>query len=417
MPTISSHPLSKIRFSLFGLTLCLLSLSLLTGCTSQKNTTPIIFGQVVDREIGQGPLNAVKLAVKEYNQTENKPDRPMKVIQVTTGSSRAIFAGEAVRLTKINRVSSLIGGFNLEQTSGLEQDWVPVLSPSGLRSPTMSAHMFLTGLNSDFQGKVLAGFAAKRCCDKNEITEINRTVASLTIHMSPFPTWMSTFSIPVNKSTRVLVLVDTQRTEYSAVADAFAREYREQIAKSNSILSEVDVWKYDNSVQLVEFANQLEDEKPDVLVIAGEVSAVAKVRLRFAVPHVPILYAGLDGTQIRLLNRQETRNNIYWATAWTIDAKTTENRQFVQQYRKAFQQDPDVYAALEYDNTRILLHAFAKNGEHLTMTNMRKSLKNLKDFPILTGKTAFSEKGILTRSAYIVALENGQTKTLSHHNP
>jgi ABC-type branched-subunit amino acid transport system substrate-binding protein len=402
------------------ITFFLLLLFTLTGCSSDAKPQPLYIGHVFDSQQGAGAEQGVRLVVQDVNNIEDRNvGRPVEVIHVRAAGNRDVFAGEAVRLANINQVVALMGGQTMDEAIGLDQEWAPVVSPAGLRSPTMSQHTFLTGLRPSFQGQALARFAARHVYAAPEPAVIGHIAAGLGVGPTVPGVVVKGLQVQQRPAPRLLLLVDSRRPEFEQTTRAFIQEFTSEItaALGPAKRPRLDVWYYRDDVELVQHANNLDQEKIEGLLLAGDAQAFDKLRDRFDKPSIPLFYAGPDGSHASLVHKRQTGQTVYAATSWTPDADTKENRDFLKRYRETYQQEPDVYAALAFDNARILFAGIRNTEKFFTLEKIREGLREVKDFRGLTGTFSFDEDLVLKRPAFVIALRNGQAMTLEHYNP
>jgi ABC-type branched-subunit amino acid transport system substrate-binding protein len=78
---------------------------------------------------------------------------------------------------------------------------------------------------------------------------------------------------------------------------------------------------------------------------------------------------------------------------------------FVRDYRFHYQTDPSEFSALAYDTTRLVIHAIqqgATNGRELGT-----SLRELRQFPSLSGPADMTLSGTLDRPLFVIKVEHG----------
>ena len=81
-------------------------------------------------------------------------------------------------------------------------------------------------------------------------------------------------------------------------------------------------------------------------------------------------------------------------------------RNFVEQYRKHFQQPPTAFAAQAYEATRLVLDGILKGAT--TGRVLRESLKNVKNAPGLIGPLTMNPAGYLERRYVLIQVKNGR---------
>lgn len=83
---------------------------------------------------------------------------------------------------------------------------------------------------------------------------------------------------------------------------------------------------------------------------------------------------------------------------------------YIKKYKEKFGFDPAAYSVYTYDGLMLLADAIKRAGT-TESTTLIQALRETKDFPAITGKISFDEKGDLTRPGYVlVIVENGKFK-------
>ncbi len=79
---------------------------------------------------------------------------------------------------------------------------------------------------------------------------------------------------------------------------------------------------------------------------------------------------------------------------------------FVAEYKKAYNENPDVWAAHGYD--ALLLVVEAMNTRGVSSDNIRDGLYSIKDFPGVSGVTTFDKNGDVIKQARFLTVKNGE---------
>jgi branched-chain amino acid transport system substrate-binding protein len=356
-----------LRLGLAGLVLSV------AGCSSQQAAPTYYLGYVAnftgaDRTAAENARRGIELALRQFNRN---PDRPMtvKVREVEVADKLEAFESAAARLVSINRVVALQGGRTVAEAERLDRGGVPVLSPVGSRSRAMTEYAFCTGLTPAFRGKVLARFAAEEL-----------------------------------KAKKVAILADDRSEEAGALAVAFAREWPAVAGEPKQPRPRPEF--FGKQAKLADLLSNLPKEKVEAILIAGKVDG------DWPAVVVPILYGGEERDWPR-----KPVDVVYATTAFVRDQVSKEIKEFVKEYRGIHEEDPDVSAAVAYDDTRILLDALIKTEPNSGVATLRKLLAETQEFAGLSGPMGFDKEQCLRRPAFIVRWKNGQVKTVKKYNP
>lgn len=360
----------------FGLLLCLLA-----GCSGRSATEPIFIGHLAplsgpDQRIGQHARQGILLAVEEANQDDNarkinvihvdipgdeeKPERPE--------NDRA--QAQAVRLITINRVIALLGDTGSAQAEsmalGARPYGVAVVTSNGWPAPNNIDNLFVTGVTPARMGQALARYLKER---------------------------------KEQRPDRLAVLTPERSDSGKALAEAFAQELRDSAIKIDRI-----------SYKAPSPAPQTEDELSStnagaVLCYGARPDFVKKLRAKM--PNALWLYAGDERQLAALQEDPQACQGMIWATAYAVD----NDAKFASEYRKRFKEEPDVHAALAYDNARLLIAAI-RRAMPPTPASVRDALGKSEILDGVTGPMTVSAERTVSRPVFVVRHEEGRAKVL-----
>jgi branched-chain amino acid transport system substrate-binding protein len=384
--------------------LVLAALVLLEGCGGTPEPAPVWIGHFAplsgpEKAIGENARRGILLAVEEANTDPDHKGagRPVRVRHADTHGDPRAFGAEVTRLITVNapRVAALIGGLNVEEIKEfkrLDRGNVFLVSPMGRVNESTGDRVFFTGLSPAQQGEALARLAAEQG-------------------------WAHVV---------VLVNEDEPSGQFRAVADVFREKFPALLSKKHAKLKPVVAGprRYGKDNPLQKRAQAIKKElagggeanrlKSTALLVAGKPADVKVLREELGSTTVPILFGGVEGSLQELLEEQETSSGIFLATAFAVDAGTDAVKNFVQKYKEKFGEEPDVHAALAYDDARLLFEAF-RQARTADSSGARKALAELKDFAALTGPLSFDKSQQARRAVFIVRLEGGKARTVKRY--
>jgi len=116
------------------------------------------------------------------------------------------------------------------------------------------------------------------------------------------------------------------------------------------------------------------------------------------------------------LNKPRVKD-LYFVTAFAADSDAPKGVDFAKRYKAAFGEEPDVHAALAFDDMNLLHEAAVRSKESLTLQGIRDELVKLKDFPGLSGPLSFTPERQLQRPAFVVRQDESGSKTVKRLAP
>jgi len=146
----------------------------------------------------------------------------------------------------------------------------------------------------------------------------------------------------------------------------------------------------------------------DAIFLPGEAQKVDLIagQIRFYAAKVGLL--GTNGMNTPDLLQVDARavEEAIFADSFFMDSPDPGVRNFVEQYRKRFQQPPTAFAAQAYEATRLVLDGILKGAT--TGRALRETLKNVKNAPGLIGPVTMNPAGYLERRYALIQIRNGR---------
>lgn len=224
---------------------------------------------------------------------------------------------------------------------------------------------------------------------------------------------MSKFATENLKAKKAAIMRDVKNDYSVGLSDVFISEFKKM---GGEIVADISYQEGD-----VDFKSQLTSIKgkgPDVIFVPGyynEVALIAKQHKELGLKQ-PLL--GGDGWSSPDLYKiaKEAINGHYFSNHYTTESKDPKTVEFVTNFRKKFNEDADVMAALAYDATYLMVAAMTK-ANPLNRENIREELSKIKDFHGATGKMSMNENRDAVKSAVVVQVQGAEYKFITSVNP
>ncbi len=357
------------------------------GCQGPANPPPIVVGHVAalsgaDRG-GEHAAQGIRLALKQltdHNLADALHGRSLQVRHTDTRGQTDAFEAEAVRLVGVNRAVALLGGTTAAEVAGLDRAHVPVLAAAGVRPVGGSDLVFAAGMRPVKQAAALARYAAE---------EMNLV--------------------------DVLVLIDERRDEFIAVADGFARQFA-RLRQAQGKRGSAAPVRFGKDARWDELGQLIAKRKGlSAVVFAGRARDWVELRRARAVT-VPLLFAGddVDAAGLQPVGKEV----IYVATAFAPDKDAPRGAAFIQKYREAFKEEPDVAAALGYECLQILADALKRVESPVVHPDkLRDALRDTKDVPGLAGPLTVTADQHVRRPLYVARYDGTTFAAQKRYEP
>jgi branched-chain amino acid transport system substrate-binding protein len=142
---------------------------------------------------------------------------------------------------------------------------------------------------------------------------------------------------------------------------------------------------------------------------------VRDLRTELGQSDTPILFAGeLDALETL---KSQSSGNVYLVTPFVKEPDTERAKAFVKRFKDAYEEEPDVHAALAYEAAQLLFEGIRRTQAAAGNSRLRDELADLKDFAGLAGPLSFDEERRLRRAAYVVRIDEGKATTVRRFGP
>ena len=378
---------------LSGILVSVMAIAFLTGCSGSNNNTA--GGNSSDDSVIKigaiGPLSGsastyglsvkdgASLLEKEINAAGGINGKQIKFIfeddQADPNSAMQAFN----KLVESEKVCAILGGVTSGATLAIAPNAtsskIPMITPTGTE-PTITKvggdYMFRGCFVDSFQGEVLAKYTTE--------TLQKKTAA---------------------------VLYNSGSDYSKGIADSFKEKFESQGGQVSQFLTYNDK-DTDFKAQLT----KIKSDAPDVLVLPDYYNVVGLIAKQARGMGIESQFLGGDGWESEDLTKigQDAVNGALYINHY-YSADTDENvKNFVDSYKKEYNKEPDAFAALSYDTSKILVKAIEKanstDGEAI-----KNSLQSM-EITSVTGNIKFNDERSAIKSAAVIKID-GENKVLA----
>jgi branched-chain amino acid transport system substrate-binding protein len=168
------------------------------------------------------------------------------------------------------------------------------------------------------------------------------------------------------------------------LADAFRRAFRGTIVSFDPISEEV------NAEPFVSF---LKMKQVGIVFVAGRENSALRILRESRRQGLDAVFIGGDGWQ-GIVADTAASNGAYVGTSFNAKTQSAEVQRFVRAFRNRYRAEPDAFAALAYDATRLIAQALVKKGKSREgVRDYLASLNAVNPFEGVTGPVYFNEMG------------------------
>lgn len=353
-------------------------------------TSPIKVGEFAsltgnEATFGNSSHEGTLLAIEEINAAGGVLGRKLELVTEDTRSRPGEPATVVNKLISRDGVVAVLGevasSASLEAAPVCQANKIPMISPSSTNPKVTQTgdFIFRVCFIDPFQGTVMANFATKTLNAK-----------------------------------RVAVFTDT-KSDYSK---GLAKFFKEQfIANGGVIAAELDYSKGDK-----DFKAQLTAIKaanPDGIFVPGYYTDAALICVQARELGLKVPLFGGDGWESEELVKigREAVEGCYFSTHYHPEVGSDVSRKFVADYRKRWNgKTPDALAACGYDSALVLADAIKRAGT-TDGPKLREAIAATKAIQAVTGAITINEQRDATKSAVILAVQDGKFKYLETITP
>ena len=389
--------MKKMRKVLSVACIGMLLATALTGCGGDKKgsgDTIKIGGNLEmtggSASYGKSAQNGIKLAIDAANANGGVLGKKIEFVVADNKSEAAEATNAMQKLIAQDKVIAVIG---------------PNLS---------SASIAATSINTS--AKVLAitpmGTNPNVTVDKDGKTKDFMFRACF---IDPFQgTVMATFAKDKVNAKNVAILVDNS----SDYAKGLAQFFKEAFTKGGGkIVAEESYLQKDTDFKAT--LTKIKASNPDMIYVPGyyqEVGMIVKQAREIGL-NVPMAGGdGWDSAKLPEIASKAALNNTYFSSLYSPDDDSKLNKDFVAAYQKAYNEKPDVFAALAYDSALLVINAI-KSANALDTVKIKDAMAKTAGFSGVSGNVTFNEQHNPVKSAVIIEYKDGAQVFKTKINP
>jgi len=218
-------------------------------------------------------------------------------------------------------------------------------------------------------------------------------------------TVMAKFAVDTYKVKSAVILAK-EETYAKGIQEVFADEFRR---KGGQIVEIIEFPANTNDfAALVDRVNTLKPEAVYIAAYAREImSLIRELRRQDFQGHI-LTTSSFAAAETIANTGADAEGVLFTQTSLELEGEATppQVKQFVAAYRAKFGSDPDLYAAHGYDAYQVLVEALRQGGE--TASSFWKGMRNIHEFPGVTGTFQFDEKGDVQKFPHVYRVKDGK---------
>lgn len=236
-----------------------------------------------------------------------------------------------------------------------------------------------------------------------------------TCFIDPFQgTVMASFASNELKVKKAAIYIDNT----SDYAKGLAQFFKENFVKNGGqiVIEEAYLQK---DTDFKSTLTKIKAAQPDFIYIPGyyqEVGLIVKQAREMGI-NVPMAGGdGWDSAKLPEIAGKAALENTFFSSLYSPDDTSDLNKEFVAEYKKAYNTNPDVFAALAYDSALLVAKAIEDAGS-ADPAKIAEAMAKIKGFKGVSGEVTFNEQHNPIKSAVIIEHKDGKQTFKTKVNP
>ena len=236
-----------------------------------------------------------------------------------------------------------------------------------------------------------------------------------TCFIDPFQgTVMASFASNELKVKKAAIYIDNT----SDYAKGLAQFFKENFIKNGGqvVIEEAYLQK---DTDFKSTLTKIKAAQPDFIYIPGYYQEVGLIVKQAREMGITVPMAGGDGwdsAKLPEIAGKAALENTFFSSLYSPDDTSDLNKNFVAEYKKAYNTNPDVFAALAYDSTLLVAKAIEDAGS-ADPAKIAEAMAKIKGFKGVSGEVTFNEEHNPIKSAVIIEHKDGKQTFKAKVNP
>mgnify|MGYP004501101633 FL=1 len=236
-----------------------------------------------------------------------------------------------------------------------------------------------------------------------------------TCFIDPFQgTVMASFASNDLKVKKAAIYIDNT----SDYAKGLAQFFKENFVKNGGqvVIEEAYLQK---DTDFKSTLTKIKAAQPDFIYIPGYYQEVGLIVKQAREMGITVPMAGGDGwdsAKLPEIAGKAALENTFFSSLYSPDDTSDLNKDFVAEYKKAYNTNPDVFAALAYDSALLVAKAIEDAGS-ADPAKIAEAMAKIKGFKGVSGEVTFNEQHNPIKSAVIIEHKDGKQTFKTKVNP
>ena len=306
-------------------------------------------------QYGANANNGFKLAIKEINDAGGVNGKKIKVVEADAKSEAAESVNAATKLISDDKVVALVGPAvtaNVIAESQVATDnKVPVIAPAA------------TNPDVTVENGQVKPFIFRSCFIDPQQAEV-----------------MAQFAIKDLNATKAVLYLDSSSDYSKSLGKIFKERFE---SDGGTVVMEEAFLAKDQDFKAA--LTKIQTANADVIFVPAyyeEVGKIVKQARELGITATILGTDGWDDSKVVDIAGKDALNNTFFCTHYFEGDE--EVQAFINAYKKEYNSEPNVFAALGYDAGKMLVNAIERGGSD--SEKIRENVENITDLMVGTGK-------------------------------
>ncbi|MDS0527947.1 ABC transporter substrate-binding protein [Clostridium sp. SHJSY1] len=224
---------------------------------------------------------------------------------------------------------------------------------------------------------------------------------------------LAKYSSETLKSKTAAVLYNSGSDYSKGIADTFKTKFEETGGTVSEFLSYSSDKETDFKAQLT----TIKSSNPDIIVLPDYYNVVGLIAKQARGMGIQSQFLGGDGWESEELTKigGDAVNGALYINHYYSGDESSAVKTFVESYKKEYNKEPDSFAALGYDNAKLLVKAIEKAGKTDGVA-IKDALASI-EIESVTGKIKFDSDRNAVKGAVIIKVDGGKKVLADKVNP
>lgn len=325
-------------------------------------------------EFGHMKVKAIELAFDEINASGGIEGRKLKLLVGDDASSPKEAHNLAEKIVADKAVIAVIGHWNSASTMAARN----VYNGAGIPVITDSVNKTITDGTTPYLFRILP-------TDQVEAEELAA---------------YSFYKLGLKKMAIIYV-----NNDYSIGMKDY---FREKMQRIGGEITTIETFSEGRTTDFTSELNKIKNSEPDGIFIAGYYTEVALIARQAQELGLDLPIIGTDGVSSEELISLGGKavEGIRFNGFFYSDIKQNRSEEFIRNFKKRYDKEPDSYTALAYDAAQMLIEAIRKNGA--SREGIYEFLSKVNEFPGITGNITFDKNHDVKSKIVILTVKDGK---------